>query len=83
MSYMLEDLLGWKGVYIAIDAIRKTIKSEPDINFTMIGKGKIKSKLVEISKGCKVDFIDWVSQKELFNYYSSFDCLLFPSMHEK
>lgn len=74
--------IGWKGVYLSIDAIKKAMNQDRKITFTMIGKGYAKDKLVKESEGYNVEFIDWIKQDELFNYYSSYDCFLFPSFHD-
>lgn len=74
--------IGWKGVYLSVDAVKKAMDQDPNISFTMIGKGDAKNKLIEQSKDYNIDFIDWVRQDELFNYYASYDCFLFPSFHD-
>lgn len=74
--------IGWKGVYLGVDAVKKAMDNDPEISFTMIGKGYAKEKLLKQSKGYNINFLDWVKQEELFNYYSSYDCFLFPSFHD-
>ncbi len=74
--------LGWKGIHLSIDAINKVNKDEELVDFTLIGRGPFKEYLQSKAKSKSIKFIDWVAQDELFNYYSSFDCFLFPSLHD-
>jgi glycosyltransferase involved in cell wall biosynthesis len=74
--------IGWKGVHLAIDAVNKTNNDSEKIELTLIGKGKLKKYLEQKAKSESIKFIDWVTQEELFEYYSSFDCFLFPSFHD-
>jgi len=73
--------IGWKGVSLAVDAVNYANESNDEVEFTLIGKGKLKSFLKQKSKK-NIKFIDWVSQEELFKLYSSYDCMLFPSFHD-
>lgn len=74
--------LGWKGIHLSIDAINKANNEDELIDFTLIGRGPLKSYLQSKVKSKSIKFINWVTQEELFNYYSSFDCFLFPSFHD-
>lgn len=74
--------LGWKGIHLSIDAVNKANKNSEQIEFTLIGKGEFKSHLKKQVQSKSIKFIDWVTQEELFDYYSSFDCFLFPSFHD-
>ena len=48
----------------------------------LANKGPFKLFLEKRVKSKSINFVDWVTQEELFNYYSSFDCFLFPSFHD-
>jgi glycosyltransferase involved in cell wall biosynthesis len=74
--------LGWKGVHLSVDAINKVNKNNDYVEFTLIGKGPLKKYLKNKTRSKSIKFIDWVSQDELFQYYSSHDCFLFPSFHD-
>lgn len=74
--------IGWKGVHLSIDAINKANIKKEQIDFTLIGKGHLKAALQKRVKSKSITFIDWVTQEELFEYYSSYDCFLFPSFHD-
>lgn len=74
--------LGWKGIHLSIDAINKANSKSENVDFTLIGKGPFKLFLEKRVKSKSINFVDWVTQEELFNYYSSFDCFLFPSFHD-
>ena len=74
--------LGWKGIHIALDAVNKANKESDQIEYTLIGKGPFKAYLEQKAKNNTVTFIEWVTQEELFEYYASYDCFLFPSFHD-
>lgn len=74
--------LGWKGIHLSIDAVNKVNSQNEQIDFTLIGRGPFKNKLESLVKSQSISFVDWVTQDELFDYYSSFDCFLFPSFHD-
>lgn len=75
--------MGWKGVHLSIEAINK-INNEynQQVEFTIIGSGPFKSELKKQVKTSQINFIDWVPQDQLYTYYESHDCFLFPSFHD-
>ena len=75
--------LGWKGIHLGLEAVKKANNNCSKIEFTLIGKGPFENSLkIKAKQDSSIRFINWVTQEELFNYYSSFDCLLFPSFHD-
>lgn len=74
--------IGWKGVHLSLEAVNKANKDSEQIEFTLIGKGQLKAYLQKRVKSQSINFIDWLPQEKLFEYYSSYDCFLFPSLHD-
>lgn len=79
-------LLEWKGVPLAMRAFAGLLAAQPDAQFTIVGSGPMKARLVALAAELGVDgnvrFVDQVMQSELFAMYADFDCLLFPSLHD-
>jgi glycosyltransferase involved in cell wall biosynthesis len=79
-------LLYWKGVHIAIRAFAEVVKHTPDARFTIVGDGPERSRLEEDVRQKNllgyVEFIPRVPQNTLFEFYSSHDLFLFPSLHD-
>ncbi|GAA4268735.1 glycosyltransferase family 4 protein [Hyunsoonleella aestuarii] len=74
--------MGWKGIHLSIDSINKINKDQDDVEFTVIGSGPFEKELKNRAKSASIKFIDWVPQSELYTYYESHDCFLFPSFHD-
>lgn len=79
-------LLGLKGVHLAIRAFSQFLQNGGKGDFTIVGEGPMEKTLRRFvgSLGLveKVLFIGKLSQNELFERYSDFDVLLFPSLHD-
>jgi len=68
-----------------IEFIIKLAKIMPEINFKIGGKGPNKERLEKISKDMNlknVEFLGFISNKELNNFYNSLDLFIFPSFYE-
>lgn len=74
--------IGLKGIHLSIDAVNIANANNKEVEFTLIGKGSLKNFLQKKVKDNNIKFKEWVTQEELFKYYSSYDCLLFPSFHD-
>jgi glycosyltransferase involved in cell wall biosynthesis len=76
----------WKGVHLAIKTYAKVLKRFSDVTFSIIGSGTDENwiKQVAIQEGVtdKINWLPRVPQKTLFEMYSQYDILLFPSLHD-
>ncbi|MCD6681937.1 MAG: glycosyltransferase family 4 protein [Burkholderiaceae bacterium] len=79
-------LLGWKGVHLAIDAVRKARQNGAKVTLTIVGRGALRNALeeraVELTADDTIRFVDWLAQGDLFDAYRRHDLLLFPSLHD-
>lgn len=79
-------LLDWKGIGIALQAIRLARQVRSDIRFTVVGDGPAKAHLARLCRDLqlddKVEWAGWVAQTQLSNYYLDTDLLLFPSLRD-
>lgn len=79
-------LLHWKGVKLALYSFHELQKIIPHAELLFIGKGPEKENLQKITKQLKitdkVEFIDFLPQKEYFSTMKSADIFLFPSFHD-
>ncbi|HWZ22314.1 MAG TPA: glycosyltransferase [Cytophagaceae bacterium] len=80
------QLLHWKGVHIAIESYAKALKINPYLHFKIIGSGKFKKYLhrlvTDLKIEDKIEFIEKLPQKELFDEYKRAHLFLFPSLHD-
>ena len=79
-------LLDWKGVDIALRALRRLKSVRPDIRFTIVGRGPARERLVRLSNTLglekNVRWVNWMPQQALARYYRASDLLLFPSLRD-
>lgn len=80
-------LIYWKGLDLALTAFAEFSKLYDDeIEFIIIGKGDYKKDIDFISNELniknKITLVDWISQKELKEYYINSNVMLFPSLHD-
>jgi glycosyltransferase involved in cell wall biosynthesis len=79
-------LLEWKGVHIALRAVREARQVYPDIRFTIVGIGPANEKLVALSHELGLDrivrWVSWLPQTALIEHYREADLLLFPSLRD-
>jgi glycosyltransferase involved in cell wall biosynthesis len=73
-----------KGIDYLIKAVGKAAKSNPKVKLDIIGEGsyenEIKSLVVELNLSKNVNFIGWVSQKDLYRYYEMSTAIVIPSV---
>jgi glycosyltransferase involved in cell wall biosynthesis len=76
----------WKGVHLAIKTYTQVLKEFPNTTFSIIGSGSDESWIKQVAvQEDVIDKINWlprVPQKTLFEMYSQYDILLFPSLHD-
>jgi len=79
-------LIDTKGVHLAIEACSRARQRGADVMLTVVGKGPMRSRLIELTKALGVEpfvrFIEWLPRTELFGQYRMNDLLLFPSMQD-
>lgn len=75
-----------KGMGLGIQAFAKVLKTHPDARLTMIGKGPDKARwqslAYELSIEKNINWVEWVDQRELKDFYRTHDVFLFPSLHD-
>lgn len=79
-------LLGWKGVHLAIRAVASAARQGVPVDLKIVGNGTYLAELsrlaVESGVGDRVSWEGHVTQQELFSFFRSTHCLLFPSLHD-
>lgn len=79
-------LLALKGIHLAIVAFAKFLARGGIGEFTIVGEGPMDSHLRKLSVSLGVHhhihFVGHLPQHDLFDAYSSFDVMLFPSLHD-
>lgn len=79
-------LLEWKGVDLALRAVRTLRQRDVAVRFTIVGAGPAEDRLrrlaAELELGNEVRWLKWVSRSELDEYYYQNDLLLFPSLRD-
>ena len=79
-------ILEWKGLHLAIPALKIARRRVPGIHLTIVGDGKSKPRiraLVE-AEGLQ-DAVEWISQiprRQVLELYSQHELLVFPSLHD-
>ena len=79
-------LVYWKGLHLGLQALAQFLPQMPNSRLTVIGKGSDGSWLhdmaEELNINNSVDWIDWLPQKQVLEFYSQHDVFLFPSLHD-
>jgi glycosyltransferase involved in cell wall biosynthesis len=79
-------LLEWKGVDLALRALRELRKRQITAVFTIVGSGPAQNALhrlaAELGVNDEVRWVPWVPQAELHEHYHQHDVLLFPSLRD-
>ena len=79
-------LLEWKGVDIALEAVRQLKQANPNLRLTIIGRGPARAKLEALARNLDlqdaVRWIGWQPQHRLAEHYRAADVLLFPSLRD-
>lgn len=78
--------LHWKGMDLGLRAIARLRDRGVAVRLTMIGQGPEKERwqmlTAELKLAYDVTWVPWMPQKDLLQAYQTFDCLLFPSLHD-
>ena len=79
-------LLYWKGAHIAIQSLAEVMRTAPDAQLTIVGKGKEEGRLrtAAAAHGAlgNIRFVPWLPQKMLFELYRTHDLFIYPSLHD-
>jgi glycosyltransferase involved in cell wall biosynthesis len=79
-------LLEWKGVDLALRALRELREYPVEAVFTIVGDGPARSGLQRLAADLgmtdAVRWVPWVPQSELHEHYYEHDVLLFPSLRD-
>jgi glycosyltransferase involved in cell wall biosynthesis len=79
-------LLHLKGIHVAIKSIALLKTKHPNISFTIVGRGPFENYLIKLVRKLNLEdciqFVQWLSKKELNEYYKKSDIFLFPSLHD-
>ena len=79
-------LLEWKGLDLALQAVRQLRQSQPDIRFTVVGDGPATRRLHKMAKELGlseiVEWVRWVPHNRVQHYYRTADVFLFPSLRD-
>lgn len=76
----------WKGMHLGLRAFARLLNTFPDASLTLVGKGpdearwRLLSSKLEIAG--QVNWVSWVNQSELMDFYRQHDVFLFPSLHD-
>jgi len=79
-------LLEWKGVDLALQAVRAVQQRGMAVRFTIVGAGpaseRLKRLAAELGLEEQIQWLKWVPQAELHEHYYRHDVLLFPSLRD-
>lgn len=76
----------WKGIKLAIDALKLTLETTDNIELILIGDGEYKQFINDYitrnNLNEYIKIINWLPQKDLWEKYQNSDIFLFPSLHD-
>jgi glycosyltransferase involved in cell wall biosynthesis len=79
-------LLYWKGVHLALRALKEVRRSIPDVRLRVIGDGNDGDWLMQVAQEEGVhDLVAWIREKphaEIWREYGESIALVFPSLHD-
>jgi glycosyltransferase involved in cell wall biosynthesis len=79
-------LLYWKGLHLALRALKEVRQSIPDVRLRVIGDGSDRNWLMQVAREEGVqDLIAWIREKphrEIWKEYGESVALVFPSLHD-
>jgi len=79
-------LLEWKGLDIALHAVRQLKQWQLDVRFTIVGDGPARSRLARLAQKLELsEIVEWagcIPHSEVENQYRAADLFLFPSLRD-
>ena len=79
-------LLEWKGVDLALHAIRELRERGVPARLTIVGNGRARARLMqqaaELDLKESIRWVTWLPQDQLHEHYYQHDALLFPSLRD-
>ncbi|MBF0170548.1 MAG: glycosyltransferase family 4 protein, partial [Nitrospinae bacterium] len=80
------QFLYWKGMSLGFEGFARLLAVRPDARLTMVGKGPDEAHWRALAHkagvDAAIDWVPWVEQSRLPDYYRSAHCFLFPSLHD-
>ena len=80
------NFLYLKGMSIGLDAFAKSLKHNPNLRLTMVGKGpeekRWRQQAQRLGLAGRIEWVSWMPQSKLMSLYASHGLLLFPSLHD-
>lgn len=80
------QLIHWKGVHLAIAALKRLCESGASARLTIVGRGveekNLRSQAEEMGIDTYIDWVPWMSHEDMRCFYKNFDCFLYPSLHD-
>ena len=79
-------LLEWKGIDVALRAIRQLKQWQLDVRFTIVGDGPARSRFVKLARKLElseiVDWVNYIPRSAVEDHYRNADLFLFPSLRD-
>jgi glycosyltransferase involved in cell wall biosynthesis len=79
-------LLEWKGIDIALRAVRQLKRWQLDVRFTIVGDGPARSRLAKLAQKLELsEIVEWagcIPQRAVGDHYRAADLFLFPSLRD-
>ena len=79
-------LVEWKGIDLAIHAMRQLRDRGVSASFTIVGDGPAKNSLIQLAAALGVEanlrWVAWLPHDQLHKHYYQHDLLLFPSLRD-
>ena len=79
-------LLYWKGLHLALGALKEVRRFIPDVRLRVIGDGNDRDWLMQVAEVEEVcDLVEWIREKphgEIWREYGDGIALVFPSLHD-
>ncbi|MEM6806490.1 MAG: glycosyltransferase, partial [Bacteroidota bacterium] len=79
-------LIYWKGAHLVLKSVASLADQGYKVRLTIVGEGAESSWIKDLARRLGIyeqtDWISSIAQNELFRLYSSYDLMLFPSLHD-
>lgn len=79
-------LIYWKGAHLVLKSVARLREQGFKVRLTIVGEGAESTWIKDLARQLGIyeqtDWISSIAQHELFKLYSSYDLMLFPSLHD-
>lgn len=83
---MAGRFLYWKGMHLGLQAFARAAADDARYSLTIVGQGPEEIMLRKLSQelgvSSKINWIEWVTRREMRELLSRHDLVLFPSLHD-